>query len=349
MNTTLGVGFIGAGPVTQAIHLPHLAGLSDRLHIAHVMDVDPDTAAAVAARAGARHSTSADELLADENVDVVAVCSPHAFHADQAEAAARAGKKAVLVEKPFATTVPEAERIAKVSRETGVPVLVGAMHTYDPAYLAAAAHWGDLPETARHIRSAIQLPPNSRYVTLATQLHSLPAGPPRRDLSDPAARAAAISGSVLGLAMHNLPLVRRFLPYIEAVDTAALLTPFGYAVTLHGPDGRTAELIGHMGTAWRPEWTFEVWGETAQLHLDFTPSYVRAGSARATLRTAHEERGFGPFPHNGYEAEWLHLADLATGAATPRYGLDDLVADLSFATDLAARAGTALQQEGASA
>ncbi|MBP8533232.1 Gfo/Idh/MocA family protein [Streptomyces sp. MK37H] len=347
--STLGVGFIGAGPVTQAIHLPHLAGLSDRLHVAHVMDVDPTTAAAVAARSGAHHSTSVEELLADDGVDVVAVCSPHSFHAGQAIACARAGKKAVLVEKPFATTTEDAERIAEVSAKTGVPVIVGAMHTYDPAYLAVEKHWGDLPETAHHIRSVIQLPPNARYETLATQLHSQPVAPPSRDLSDPAARAAAISGSLLGLAIHNLPLIRRFLPEVKAVDTVLPLKPFGYLVTLHGPDGRTAELIGHIGNSWRPEWTFEVWGATSELRLDFTPSYVRAGSAEATVRTADGLRVFGPYEHNGYEAEWLHLADLATGAATPLYAPGELVADLGYATDLAALAGAVLQQEGAAA
>ncbi|WP_220140612.1 Gfo/Idh/MocA family protein [Streptomyces sp. KM273126] len=347
--STLGVGFIGAGPVTQAIHLPHLAGLSDRLHIAHVMDVDPGTAAAVAARCGARHSSSVEDLLADDGVDVVAICSPHAFHAEQAVACARAGKKAVLVEKPFATSAADAERIAEASVETGVPVIVGAMHTYDPAYLAAEEHWGDLPDTARHIRSVIQLPPNARYEALATQLHSLPQPPPQRDLGDPAARAAAISGSLLGLAIHNLPLVRRFLPHVEAVDTALLLRPFGYRVTLHGPDGRTVELIGHIGTAWRPEWTFEVWGAHSELRLDFTPSYVRAGSAEATVRTPDRTLRFGPYRHNGYDAEWLHLADLADGTAPPRHTPDELVADLRYATDLAALAGAVLQQQGVAA
>ncbi|MGW0202388.1 Gfo/Idh/MocA family oxidoreductase [Nonomuraea sp. NPDC003201] len=88
---TVGVGFIGAGPVTQAIHLPAVAGLSDRLHVARVMDVDEGTAAAVAARAGAAHGTSVEELLTDPAVEIVAVCSPHAFRAEQAEAACAAG------------------------------------------------------------------------------------------------------------------------------------------------------------------------------------------------------------------------------------------------------------------
>ena len=344
---SLGVGLLGAGPVAQAIHLPHLAAL-DGLHVAHVMDVDATTAETVAAWVGpgTRHSTSVATLLGDEAVDVVAICSPHQFHVEQAEAAIRAGVRAVLVEKPLATTAEEAERLAEVARAHGVPVVVGAMHTYDPAYLEASRRWGDLPETATHIRSVIQLPGHGRPADLATQLLSPPAGPPPRDLSDPAARGAALRSIVFGLAIHNLPLLRRFLPRIQAVDAAAVLSPAGYCVTVHGPDGRVAELIGHIGTSWRPEWTFEVWSAETALRVDFPPSYVRAGSALAALRTGTEVHAFGPYPHNGYDGEWLHLAELATGSAPPRYPLEELVADLAYAGDLASRAA-AIVQEGA--
>ncbi|MEV4362747.1 Gfo/Idh/MocA family protein [Nonomuraea sp. NPDC004186] len=341
---TVGVGFIGAGPVTQAIHLPAVAGLSDRLHVARVMDVDEGTAAAVAARAGAAHGTSVEELLADPAVEIVAVCSPHAFHAEQAEAACAAGKKAVLVEKPLATTLDDARGIAKAARDTGVPIVVGAMHTYDPAWLAAERHWGDLPATARRIRSRIVLPPNARFETLATQLHAEPVFPVRAgDPSDPAVRAASIRGAVLGLAIHNLPLVRRFLPRVERVDVARPLSPFGYVLTFQG-GGRTAELIGYLHRGWREEWSFEVWGDGGELRLDFTPSYVRAGSATAELRTPTGLHTFGPHPDNGYTGEWQHLAALATGAEPLRYAASDLVDDLAYALDLAERAADLLLQ-----
>jgi len=114
-----------SGPVTQAIHLPALARLTDLFTVRAVMDVSEATAAEVAARVSARATTSVDDLLQDATVEVVAVCSPHQFHAEQVIAACRAGKRAVLCEKPFATTTDEASRIAQVSVETGVPIIVG--------------------------------------------------------------------------------------------------------------------------------------------------------------------------------------------------------------------------------
>ena len=97
MDNKLGVGFIGAGSVTQAIHLPTLARLIDLFHVRQVYDVDADVAARVARRIGARSSRSLDDLLADETVDVVAICSPHEFHAEQVVAACSAGKRARAV------------------------------------------------------------------------------------------------------------------------------------------------------------------------------------------------------------------------------------------------------------
>ena len=56
----IGVGFLGAGPVTQAIHLPTLARLTETFAVVHVNDIDATVAASVAARVGAAHSTTID-------------------------------------------------------------------------------------------------------------------------------------------------------------------------------------------------------------------------------------------------------------------------------------------------
>ncbi len=52
-----------------------------------------------------------DDFMADPEIDAVYVASPNSAHLEQALAAIRAGK-AVLIEKPLAASVPEAEAIA---------------------------------------------------------------------------------------------------------------------------------------------------------------------------------------------------------------------------------------------
>src|SRR3954454_17993741 len=175
--STLGVGILGAGPVTQAIHLPTLARLTDVFHVARVMDVDAAVAESVATRVGASWTTSVEELLADEDVQIVVICSPHQFHAEQVIAACRAGKRAVLCEKPFAMSTAQAEDIVRVATETRTPIIVGAMHTFDPGWLAAKQHWGDLITEAHTIRYSIVLPPNPRFEDFATEVVTRPQWP----------------------------------------------------------------------------------------------------------------------------------------------------------------------------
>jgi len=330
----LGVGILGGGPVTQAIHLPSLARLGDLLRVRHIMDVDPAVAESVAARVGARFSTSTVELLADPEVYVVAICSPHQFHAEQVIAACRAGKKAVLCEKPFAMSGQEAEAIAAVSAETGVPIIVGAMHTFDPAWLAAETAWGAVPGQVHTIRSSIVLPPNPRFEDFATEVVGR-TPPPGRPQAGTDADAAMLSGGVMGLAIHDLPLVRRFCPDFADVRVlhAEALAPFGYVLSLQAGD-TAIELRAAMNDTWEPDWSFEAIGDDAALRIDFTPSYVQAGSATARISTREETTVFGPFGHNGYEGEWRRLAALARGTGTAPSAAT-LIDDLEFALAIA--------------
>ncbi|TDO46676.1 putative dehydrogenase [Kribbella sp. VKM Ac-2527] len=342
MQSTIGVGFLGAGPVTQAIHLPTLARLGHEFTIRHVSDVDPAVAESVATRVGATHSSSLDALLDDPAVEVVAICSPHTFHAEQVIAACRAGKSAVLCEKPLAMSSTEADAIAAVSAETGVPIVVGAMHVFDPGWRAAVAQWGELPATSHSIRSSIVLPPNPRFEDVATEV--LGRQPfPTPDRSDVEVLAAMIHAGVMGLAVHDLPLVRSLLPRYDdlRVVSAAVLAPFGYRI-LAVAGGKSIELHAVMSATWQPNWVLEAYANDVALRTEFTPSYVHAGSAVSTLTTAESARVFGPESFNGYESEWLELAGIVRGQIAPP-DPGELVDDLRFTLALADAAAEAVR------
>lgn len=324
---TLGVGILGCGPVTQAIHLPTLATLTGRLRVVHVMDVDARAAGDVGARAGARWTTNVGELLADPEVEVVAVCSPHEFHAEQVEAACAAGKKAVLCEKPLAVDEQQAERIALASRSSGVPVVVGTMHVYDPAVRAAAAEWGDLAATARLVRSVILLPPNERFIELSTEMQPAPPAIPETMSPD-----VPLSGRILTLATHDLPLIRGFAPVVDDIHVARPLTPSGYDIAYRSGEV-TVQLLASFHGHWRPDWTLAVWGTGLDLHIEFPPSYVLAGSATVTLRTPSCDRRWS-LPESGYQAEWQHVADIADELCAPAVEVEEAAADLRYALDL---------------
>src|SRR5580693_8529594 len=137
MTRPLGVGILGAGPATQAIHLPTLARHPDRFRVITVMDTDAAVAGAVAANADAKATTQIEAVLEDPAIDVIAVCSPHHVHAAQVAAICAEGKQGILCEKPLATSQPELEQITGTVSAAGLWLVVGAMHTYDPGWLAA--------------------------------------------------------------------------------------------------------------------------------------------------------------------------------------------------------------------
>lgn len=74
---------------------------------------------------------SYEELVADPDVDIVYVATPHPMHADNAVLALEAGKH-VLVEKPFTLTGAEAERVREVARARGLLAMEAMWTRYLP-------------------------------------------------------------------------------------------------------------------------------------------------------------------------------------------------------------------------
>ena len=341
MNSSLGVGILGAGPVTQAIHLPTLARLTDRFRVITVMDIDAQVASSVAARAGAQPTQSVQAVLDNPAVDVVAVCSPYQFHADKVAEICASRKHAILCEKPLATSRDEAEKIGTVVARSGIPLIVGTMHAYDPGWLAVADSCADQLGTAHTIRSTIVLPFNDRFEDWATEIASQPPPPAPAGPLDTRARAERLRDLVLGLAIHDLPLVRALAPTVDRVNHAEFVTPFGGVISLTAA-GRRVDLLAFMRPVWQPDWRLEIWGDDWSAAVFFTPSYVHAGSASATIRDSHGERRIAATACNGYEGEWMELHNVVSGTADPRYRLRDLVDDLTFATDIADGAESAI-------
>ena len=75
------------------------------------------------------------EVLADPDVDVLYVATPHPQHAPIALAALRAGK-AVLVEKSFTATLPGAQEVVDLARSTGTFVMEAMWTRFQPAVVA---------------------------------------------------------------------------------------------------------------------------------------------------------------------------------------------------------------------
>jgi predicted dehydrogenase len=99
-------------------------------------------------------------MLADPRVDLVDLCVPNDRHAPMAIQALNAGKP-VLVEKPIALTVEEADAMVAASREAGKPLMVAQVLPFVPEFAFAleavrSARYGKLK--AAHFTRVISKP-----------------------------------------------------------------------------------------------------------------------------------------------------------------------------------------------
>lgn len=83
---------------------------------------------------GALPYTELEELLRNETIDVINICTPSGTHAVIAELAASYGKH-IIVEKPMAMTMEETERIISASEENDVKLAVVHPNRFRPVVM----------------------------------------------------------------------------------------------------------------------------------------------------------------------------------------------------------------------
>ncbi len=347
---TWGVGVIGAGPGVAALHLPTLERLRGQFTVVHVADNGGGRAVELAARIGATASHGTAELLADPAVEVVAICSPPAEHARQIHEAIAAGKRAILCEKPLATSEAEAEEVVDACRRAGVVLLVATNHLYDEAWDRAKRHLVALQSEVRSISATVALPPNGRFHDVVTELATGPGVPGapgggRRapDLADPEVAASVVRQLVVGLAVHDLPAVRDLAPDFEGVDFAAAVAPIGYAVGFRSSGIPVLLTAVMLPDGPDPVWRLSIATAADRLHVHFPPAFVHAGSAVVRVRGGDvRETTYRRDADDGYVREWRALAGLLDGSATTEY--HEILDDARFAITLADAAADAVRR-----
>jgi len=128
----LRVGLAGLGSMGRN-HLRILAGRPD-IRLAAVADPVGPTLASATDQTGAQGFAEPLAMIAEADLDAVVIAAPTTAHVPLALAAIER-RIAVLVEKPLAATIGEAQRIVVAAREAGVPVQVGHVERFNPAVL----------------------------------------------------------------------------------------------------------------------------------------------------------------------------------------------------------------------
>lgn len=113
----VGTGFIGPAHIEALRRLPHI-------EVVGLCEATLELAQQKAEILGIPKAYTFEEMLKDESVMVVHICTPNFLHYPQAKAALLAGKH-VVCEKPLATKIEEAEELVALAKEKGS---VNAIH-----------------------------------------------------------------------------------------------------------------------------------------------------------------------------------------------------------------------------
>ncbi len=201
----VGFGIIGCGHIANR----HAAAIenSSIMELKAVYDINQSAAEAFAKKHGVRWYADVADLLRDPEIAAVNVCTPSGLRVDIGLRVVEAGKN-LVVEKPMALTLKDADRLIEACRDKGVKLEVMHQNRYIPAVrkLSKAVGLGRLGKLT-HGSAVVRWNRNDKYY----------ANSPWRGTR------AMDGGCMLNQAIHNIDLLQWLLGDVEVV--------FGFTAT----------------------------------------------------------------------------------------------------------------------
>lgn len=165
----LNVGIIGAGRIGR-IHAETLAFRSPEARTVSIADVNRQAAEALASHCRiAEVAQSSEDILADQRVEAVLICSSTDTHAALIAEAAKAGKH-IFCEKPIARTLAEIDCALEAVEKAGVKLQIGFNRRFDSnfARVRRAVTDGEIGQPSLiHITSRDPAPPPIAYIRVS--------------------------------------------------------------------------------------------------------------------------------------------------------------------------------------
>lgn len=306
----INVAVIGAGSFAKSVHLPNLQKLSKLYSIRAIVSATGSNAKETAKQFGASYcSTDYREVLVDDDVDMVMICTRHNLHADYSLKALKAGKN-VFVEKPLCVTQEELDQISDFynsrlkTQDSRLPLLmVGFNRRFSPAALRVKELIKD-----RQNPIIVNYRVNAGYIPLDHWVHTEEGG-----------------GRIIGEACHMFDLLHFFTEAeVKSIDfssispaTEHVSSRDNFVATLKYTDGSVCTLIyTALGAAEVPKEYIEIYCDGKTLVIDdFKELRVYGGKAKGWKGTQDK----------GHLEELRVFARYARGEVQPLIDFDALV------------------------
>lgn len=289
--------------------------------IAHLMAHDLQANGFTVTAVGSRSQVSADAfagefgipraydsyqaLVADPEVDVVYVSTPHPFHAPNATLALNAGKH-VLLEKPFTVNSAEAEAIVSLAATRGLVVL--------------EAMWTRFLPQAHRVRELIAAGVIGDVRTLIADHNQLLPAEPEHRINSP----ELAGGALLDLGIYPVSFAHELFGVPARIAAFGALSSTGVdrqtAILLEFDGGRQAVLHTALDTL-GPN-TASVIGTEGRIEFDsvwYTPTTITVfdSTGRVTQRIEPQEEASRGMQYQAAELERLVVAGEGAGTILP--------------------------------
>ena len=301
----LRAGIVGCGLMGQKRAAAHGADVLIGCH-----DRQPDLAAALAQRYGARACASLEELLGLAP-DVVVVATTHDQLAPLSCRALEAGAH-VLLEKPAGIGVAEVDAVAAAAAAADRLVKVGFNHRFHPGIRRAV-------ETARAGRFGEVMFMRARYghggrPGYESEWRADPARSGGGELTDQGMHLLDLTHWLLGeLPLHSALLRTNFWD-MPVEDNAALLLGQG------GSHHRAPWAMLHVSwSEWKNMFSMEIYCRTGKLevhglHGSYGPQRLTIHAMKPALGPPDSETIEYPLEDPSWAAEWAHFRHAIRGA-----------------------------------
>jgi myo-inositol 2-dehydrogenase/D-chiro-inositol 1-dehydrogenase len=248
---TVRFGVIGAGRIGK-VHAKTIAS-NPRAKLAYIADAMPKAAQDLANQHGAKVA-SVDEIMKATDVDAVLIGSPTGFHAEQIQAASKAGK-AIMCEKPVSLSVETIQQTLEVVAANKSILMIGFNRRFDPNFA----------EAERRIRAGAV-----GAIELVTVISRDPAPPP-------AEYVKGSGGLFRDMMIHDFDLARVLMGeefvVVNALGSALVDKAIGEAgdvdtaaVQMQTASGRIAVITNSRRATYGYDQRLEVHGSKGMIH-----------------------------------------------------------------------------------
>lgn len=350
MAKVINVGVIGCGQIAQIMHLPYLQEL-DKFSLYSVCDLSRSVVKNVGQKyhiPESRQYTSMDEMLADENLDAVVICTKD--HYEPGVKAAKAGKH-MLIEKPLAYSLAQADEIIAEAKKSGVVLLVGYMKRYDPAFEYALEKINAMKDI-----NLVRVHDYGGSFDFTTKIYDLYAGTdiPKEVLDKSNAEMEAVKIGQIGKDRAHLVKAFDLICGLSSHDTILMRHAFGYPkvafADVHKEGFVTAILdygsfrcVFESGLVMdRRAWDENLWVYSGSCNLSIHFPWPYLKNAPTIVRVNENEPGtmvnvdkeiISDFDE-AYKREWNHFYDCVIGGKEPYTSGEDARKDLALASDI---------------